>query len=186
MMGDDDLIDALRERFESSKRTDTPTPNERRPPASEESAVTAEAALGFRLDPFLRRVYREVCDGGVGPGYGSLPLLGDESVVSMYENFRSGAWPENLMPVWDWGSACWSCVDLEGRIVTHDEAGPTLTNFTTRTWLDSWVGGIDLWKEIYEDKDSTIINPFTRKPVSVKVRGTAKGRPWTSVRMPAE
>jgi hypothetical protein len=178
---DDELVAALHGRAESAKPTDTPTPRERRPPASEETVMKAEVVLGFRLDPLLRRIYREVCDGGIGPGYGSLPLMGNESVLSMYENFRSGSWPEKLMPVWDWGGACWSCVDLEGRIVTNDEHGPTLTDFTTRTWLKAWVGGVDLWKEIYEDKDATIINPFTKKPIATKVRGTAKGRPWLKV-----
>jgi hypothetical protein len=181
MSKDDELIAALRERAESPKPTGTPTARERRPPASEESVVKVEAALGFRLDPLLRRIYREVCDGGVGPGYGSLPLMGSESVLSKYENFRSGSWPEKLLPVWDWGCACWSCVDLEGRIVTKDEGSQTLTDFTTSTWLQAWVGGVDLWKEIYEDKDATIINPFTRKPVATRVRGTAKGRPWLKI-----
>ena len=180
-MTDDELLVALRERAESSRRTDTSTPYEHRPPASEETVMKAEAVLGFRLEPFLRRVYREVCDGGVGPGFGSMPLMGNESVLSMYESFRLGPWPEKLLPVWDWGCAAWSCVDVEGRIITNDEGGPTLTRFTTRTWLEAWVGGVDLWKEIYEDKDATIINPFTKKPIATKVRGTAKGRPWLKV-----
>ncbi|WP_416486331.1 hypothetical protein [Streptomyces sp. CL12] len=36
----------------------------------------AEARLGFALHPLLRRLYREVADGGFGPGYRRLPLLG--------------------------------------------------------------------------------------------------------------
>jgi hypothetical protein len=107
--------------------------------------------------------------------------MGSESVVSTYEKLRLGSWPEKLIPVWDWGGAAWSCVDVDGQIVTHDESGPTLTAFTTRTWLSAWVGGVDLWKEIYDDRDATIVNPFTRKPIATKVRGTAKGRPWTRV-----
>jgi hypothetical protein len=178
MNNDNELIAALRERAGSLKRTDTPTQSDFRPPASEELVVTVEFALGFRLDSLLKRVYQEVCDGGVGPGYGSLSLTGSESVLSLYENFRHSSWPVGLIPVWDWGCACWSCVDLEGRVVTSDDSGPTLTNFTTRTWLRSWVDGVDLWKEIYDDKDMTIINPFSRTPVVTKVRGTAKGRPW--------
>jgi hypothetical protein len=82
------------------------------------------------------------------------------------------------LPVWDWGGAVWSCVDPEGRIITHDDVGGrTLTCFKTRTWLRAWVDDVDLWKEIYEDRDSTIVNPFTRQPVATKVRGTAKGWP---------
>jgi hypothetical protein len=142
----------------------------------------AETDLGFRLDPFLRRVYAEVSDGGIGPGYGLLPLSGERTLTSVYADFRSHGWSEKLLPAWDWGDAIWSCVDggdPEGHIVTHDDAGGSmLTNFTTRSWLQAWVDGVDLWKELYEDKEATIINPFTRKPVATKVRGTAKGRPW--------
>jgi hypothetical protein len=58
--------------------------------------------------------------------------------------------------------------------------GPALTHFTTRSWLQAWVNGVDLWNELYDDKEGTIINPFTRKPVATRMRGTAKGRPWPS------
>jgi hypothetical protein len=78
-----------------------------------------------------------------------------------------------------WGDAIWSCVDgdsPEGTIVTHDDAsGPTRTAFKIRSWLQSWVAGVDMWREIYEDHEATIINPFTKKPIVTKVRGRAKG-----------
>ncbi len=176
---DDALIAALRSRAASIHRTDVVSPQELRAPASEETIASTEAELGFSLDPFLRRVYGEVANGGFGPGYGCLPLTGPQSLSSVYADFRSGAWPEKLLPVWDWGGALWSCVDFQGRIVTHDDvAGPILTNFTVRSWLKAWTESINLWNELYEDKEETIINPFTRKPVATKVRGKAKGRPW--------
>jgi hypothetical protein len=37
------------------------------------------------------------------------------------------------------------------------------------------VDGVDLWHEIYEDQEATIINPFTKKVVATKIRGRAKG-----------
>jgi hypothetical protein len=102
-----------------------------------EGIARAEADLGLRLNPFLRRVYAEVSDGGIGPGYGLLPLSGERTLVSVHADFRSHGWPEKLLPAWDWGDAIWSCVDggdPEGHIVTHDDAGAsTLTNFTTRS-----------------------------------------------------
>jgi len=64
---------------------------------------------------------KEVSNGGIGPGYGSLPLTGPDSIATMYASFRSGSWPDSLVPVWDWGDAVWSCVDREGRVVTHDD-----------------------------------------------------------------
>jgi len=38
--------------------------------------------------------------------------------------------------------------------------------------------GVDLLKELFEENERTIINPFTRKPQVIKVQGNAKGRPW--------
>ena len=180
---DDALIVALRGKAASSRPTDRGTPKDHRPPASSEAVARAEADLGFRLDPFLRRVYADVSDGGIGPGYGAGPALGRTNPdLSSTSTFCSNGWPEKLLPAWDWGDAIWSCVDggdPGGHIVTHDDAvGSTLTNFTTRSWLQAWVDGVDLWDELYEDKEATIVNPFTRKPVATKVRGTARGRPW--------
>jgi hypothetical protein len=152
-------------------------------PASEGEVRGAESRIGFRLPPLLRRVYAEVSDGGLGPGYGLLSLKGEDSLLSKYAEFRTQGWPETLLPCWDWGDAIWSCVDTsdpENRIVTHDDvAGPTLTDFTLRSWLRAWADGVDLWKELYDDKDATIVNPFTRRPAPTKVRGVAKGRPWS-------
>ena len=177
---DDTLLEALREKAALVVAGSlTSGAREHRPPASCDAVVSAETALGFALDPFLRRAYLDVCDGGIGPGYGSLPVTGEESLSSVYASFRGGAWPPGLLPVWDWGDAAWSCVDLSGRIVTHDDvAGATVTDFTTRSWLSAWIDGVDLWTELYDDKEATILNPFTRKPVVTKVRGVAKGRPW--------
>jgi hypothetical protein len=170
MKTDDTLIEALRLRAAEG---------EHQAPASPTALKDAEEALGFTIEPFLRRVYIEVSDGAVGPGHGALPLVGRESLASTYAAFRTGGWPRGLLPVWDWGDAVWSCVDGNGHIVTMDDVGlPTLTDFTTRTWLRAWVDGVDVWEQIFDDKEATIINPFTRKPVVTKVRGTAKGRPW--------
>jgi hypothetical protein len=168
---DDKLILALRS--EVGKR-------EHHPPASLAALKGAEA-LGLSIEPFLGRVYTEVCDGVVGPGHGALSLVGKVTLVSTYAAFRLGSWPKGLLPVWDWGDAIWSCVDTDGHIVTADDAGPpTLTDYTTRTWLRAWLDGVDLWREIFDDKEATIINPFNGKPVVTKVRGTPKGRPWAS------
>ena len=169
MLSDDGLIGLLRSRVDQKLR----------PPVSLEALRLAEEDLGLSLDPFLRRVYLEVSDGGFGPGYGARSLVGAESVVSTYAEFREGGWPAPLLPVWDWGDAIWSCVDPHGHVVTRDDVGPpTQTDFTTRTWLRAWLDGVNLWDEIYDDKEATILNPFTRKPIVTKVRGTARGRPW--------
>lgn len=169
-MRDDEILAALRVKAAEI---------ESRGPVSPAAVKRVEEVLGFSIDAFLRRAYLEVGDGGFGPGGGALPLEGGESLSSTYADDRNGHWPKGLLPVWDWGDATWSCVDLDGRIVTTDDVGgPTLTDFTTRTWLCAWLDGVDLWNEIFEDKEATILNPFTRKPVVTKVRGIAKGKPW--------
>lgn len=173
-MNDDELIAALRVKAANV---------ESRAPASIAALERTEAALGFSIDPFLRRVYLEVGDGAVGPGYGTLPLEGEESLASTYTNVCADDWPKELLPVWNWGDAIWSCVDTAGRLVTIDDVGePMLTDFTTRTWLRAWVDGVHLWNELFDDKEVTILDPFTRKPVTTKARNVVKGRPWVPQR----
>jgi hypothetical protein len=191
MHGDDELIGELKARIMDRLRRRDASVESSAPanlPAIAATIAATEADLGFPLHPFLRRIYGEVANGGFGPGYGLLPLSDPgepeaKTLTSVYQEFRAGGrWPEKLLPLWDWGGATWSCVDgtsSEGIIVTHDDmVGSTETSFTLRSWLRSWVDGIDLWKEIYEDKDRVITNPFTKKPVTTKVYGFAKGKPW--------
>ena len=127
----------------------------------------------------------EVANGGFGPGYGLLsltsPNVGSDQ-RSLSAEVHEDGWPTWLLPLWNWGDATWSCMDAasaDGTIVTHDDVdGPTVTDFTIRSWLEAWAKGVDMWKEMYEDRDATIINPFTKKPVHTKVRGVAKGKGW--------
>jgi hypothetical protein len=189
MNADEDLLSALRARVadpETRRDSKTLAKPPLYPPATRETIAMAEAELGFPLHPFLRRLYTEVANGGFGPGYGLAGLTGGhgdsegESLVARYREFRAGGWPEHLLPLWDWGCAAWSCLDAnsaEGTIVTHDDVeGATVTDFTIRSWLRAWVDGVNLWEEIYEDKEAIVMNPFTRQPTVTKIRGRAKGK----------
>ncbi|WP_426513197.1 hypothetical protein ACPPVO_22780 [Dactylosporangium sp. McL0621] len=40
------------------------------PPATEQVISDAESVIGYLLPPLLRRIYRELADGGIGPGGG--------------------------------------------------------------------------------------------------------------------
>ena len=115
---DDDLIRALRNRLPANEVDGGSVPAE--------DIASAEAQLGFRLPPLLRRIYESI-DGGIGPGYGLYPLVdGKDTLVAMYLEFANskyvpepgepgyepGAWPERLLPIVDWGCAMWSCLDL--------------------------------------------------------------------------
>lgn len=111
-------------------------PQKRWPPVTERELVQAETLLGFRLPALLRRIYREVGNGGFGPGYGLLPLhkippgAGPDptSLVAEYQGMRSfsqkdldthyaqekvkpALWPQGVLILCDWGCNINSCLD---------------------------------------------------------------------------
>jgi hypothetical protein len=180
---DIDFLDGLRARLaQQSTRGDTNAPVY--PVAGGESLQAAESTLGSKFPELLARIYTEVANGGFGPASGLLGLAGGFpdvdgcTAVDRYQRLRVQGWKERLLPAFDWGDGCWSCVDLStpsGIIVTADEAGYTATRFDVRTWFAEWMKGTDLHGEIYELGEATIINPFTRKPMVVRRREKAKG-----------
>jgi hypothetical protein len=153
-------------------------------PLAENLISRAEEALGFKLPPLLRDLYRLVGNGGFGPGYGILPLIGAprstdvESVVELYTAFRSAdpedpawSWPAQLLPICDWGCAIRSClaVSSEGGVLTFDpnvrDIDEPMENALalTHTSLDSWAArlgfrgedlGLDVRAGSRERKDS--------------------------------
>lgn len=46
-------------------------------PLPAEAVERAEAALGFTLPPLLTALYTRIANGGFGPEYGLMPLIGD-------------------------------------------------------------------------------------------------------------
>jgi len=115
-------------------------------PADEGRLAEAEAKLGLALHPLLARLYRDVADGGFGPDYRLLPLLGPgSSVVSEYLKRRErsiGAewpeWPEGLVPILTWGCAMYAAVDC------HSEQGQVLlfepNPYSGGAWDECWFG----------------------------------------------
>jgi hypothetical protein len=93
-----------------------------RPPASPEEVAAAEASLGFRLPPLLRRLYLEVANGGFGPANGleGVPSLSHEcgaDIVVLYKAYARGdpeeprlRWPYGLVPLVDLGCNIIECV----------------------------------------------------------------------------
>src|SRR5262245_60588102 len=115
---DEELLAALRARVtDASNRVDTQVVPimPRCPPASPEIVTSTERDLGFSLNPFLKRIYLEVANGGFGPGYGLVSLTknvcSDQTLSSLYHSFRTHRWPDKLLPLWDWGDAIWSCIN---------------------------------------------------------------------------
>jgi SMI1/KNR4 family protein SUKH-1 len=136
---EDILIERLKAIIRTSRHaTREPTwrPQRSRSPVTEEELVQAETQLGFVLPSLLRRIYREVGNGGFGPGYGLLPLNelppngGDDttSLVAEYQGMKSfsqqdidayfaeeeekpALWPERVLILCDWGCNIYSCLD---------------------------------------------------------------------------
>ncbi len=122
------LIEQLRERAQDPKRAvdekqdggGKPVMRVVPPPAEETQVAAAEAMLGFRLPELLRRIYREVGNGGFGPGYGlyGVPTAPEDEKASIAGRHRERrqsrkghAWPEHLVPLCDWGSGIGSYLD---------------------------------------------------------------------------
>jgi hypothetical protein len=101
-----------------------PWPYRRYSPATPAQLDESERRLGFRLPLAVRQLYGLVANGGFGPGYGILGLVGgavdefDETAVDSYlARPRAGAedrrwqWPRGLLPFCNWGCQIYSCVD---------------------------------------------------------------------------
>jgi hypothetical protein len=171
----------------------------------ESGILCVERQLGFSIPSLLRAVYLHVGNGGWGPGCGLLPLAdttestNGESASGLYEIFigqdpedPAWVWPRQLLPFCDWGCAIRSCVDMElplNPVFTFDpgalEVGdPTTkafapTGLSLREWFEAWLSGVDLWSQMFEpdpDRAMTVINPFTKNPVThvpMKLRRTS-------------
>jgi hypothetical protein len=189
-----DTIDDVRTRAlapETRIDSDTiPTPN-LPAPASVEDVEASEQRLGFSLPPFLVRLYREVGNGGFGPGFGTLGIRNgftdDEgkTIVDLYEAFLEAddTWPARVLPLWDWGCAVWSCLDCSnGAIVTSSEDGLTRTEFSVEEWFKSWARGENLFNRIFSSRQATMLNPFTQKPMGISVAAGTIGTPLPSIK----
>ncbi|RJO73856.1 SMI1/KNR4 family protein [Nocardia panacis] len=133
----------------------------------------AEAQLGFALHPVLTRLYREVADGGFGPGYCLLPLLGPgSSVVGEYLEQREASvgveypvWPKGVVSILTWGCGMYAavdCLDPDGRVLLFEPNAygggswadcwylhsPNLT-----AWLESWLAATGWFDEDAPDWD---------------------------------
>lgn len=129
-------------------------------PATAAALEEAEASVGHALPPLLRRLYREVANGGFGPGYGIFGLTGghpDPPANDALQSYRQWVeWGIPRSPLWPlctWGCGIYSFVDLGGppwTIWGHDPAAvrdeqwsaafaPQAITFAE--WLGRWVDG---------------------------------------------
>ncbi|MFI9625259.1 SMI1/KNR4 family protein [Streptomyces sp. NPDC052042] len=144
-------------------------------PLTTEGVERAEAALGFPLPPLLTALYTRTANGGFGPAYGFLPLIGDrapdgeESAVAQYLALRQGVaegewpWPEGVLPICSLGCGMYSCVDCRDEHTTvllfEPNAGePERAWYVDKTglapWLRDWLDGTAWHCEESEDEEA--------------------------------
>jgi SMI1 / KNR4 family (SUKH-1) len=131
------------------------------PCATAEQVEEAEAALGFPLPSLLSRLYQEVGNGGFGPEYQLLPLIGAEgrTAVSAYQaEHARDRWPTGVLPVLDWGCAMYAAVDctdvqapillFEPNAVEDDWSNAWFQDADSLSdWLQAWLSGSGWYEE---------------------------------------
>ncbi|MFG3383573.1 SMI1/KNR4 family protein [Streptomyces sp. NPDC047999] len=159
MTTDEDLLARVADRAQAG-------PTALPPAVSAADLAAAETALGFALPPLLAALYREVANGGFGPEYTLLPLVGPaRTVVSAYHAERSASageeapfWPEGVVPVLDWGCGMYAAVDcrsesaavllFEPNAVGDDWAAAWFVDAgSLARWLETWVAGTGWYRE---------------------------------------
>ncbi|MFB7914099.1 SMI1/KNR4 family protein [Streptomyces sp. NPDC056061] len=143
-------------------------------PLRDEDVRRAEAALGFPLPPLLAALYTRIANGGFGPAYGLMPLIGErapggeESAVAQYLAHRRDAteeggwpWPEGVLPICSLGCGMYSCVDCRSEhtavLLFEPNVGePEHAWYVDRPglaeWLRDWLDGTAWHCEDSEDE----------------------------------
>jgi hypothetical protein len=130
---------------------------------TEQDIAAAERELGFALPTLLSLMYRQVANGGFGPEYTLLPLIGPgRTAVSEYGPPRSTSaseyWPRGVLPILDWGCGMYAavdCLDPAAPVLLFEpNAGPEdwadawfLDSPSLAQWLGSWLEGTGWWEE---------------------------------------
>jgi hypothetical protein len=158
------------------------------PLAREDALASDERRLGFRLPLLLKRLYREIGNGGFGPGYGLIGLSGGalddlgRTAPEIYAAFSEPGeddsdliWPEGLLPICHWGCAIYSCIDcaapgfpmklfdpnLHARRDSWEDAFfDEVPSFDE--WIEAWARGVDLWEKSYGD-DGVVVRELRRR-----------------------
>jgi hypothetical protein len=159
-MTDDEILDAIRSRVSQGHPTDLDDGLEVSKPAAEETISEAERAIGYPIPPLLRRIYREIANGGVGPfgGIEGLPGGYSSDFGDGYSMLRMHAAylhvelqpdeppppPVGVLFFCDFGCAMWSLLDCrhpEGQMWWWEEGNRYKLDLTLREWLSAWLSG---------------------------------------------
>ena len=119
--------------------------------------------MGFALPPLLERLYFEVGNGGLGPGYGLYGLSGgfaeDLQGLTLPDLYLTDTdydgLPKKLVSICDWGCTMGSAIDCsipEGEMIF---IGAPIEVFlpegiTFARWMEDWVNGVDLFSRAHD------------------------------------
>jgi hypothetical protein len=137
----------------------------------------AQLRLGFTLHPLLAAVYRDFANGGFGPDYQLLSLVGgptSEQVVDLYLVNRSRgagtewAWPEGVLPILTWGCGMYACVDCrsdQGTVLLFEPnpGEPDRAWYVDAPSLEAWFEGYVSrtgWWDKLEEGDEPEMQPW--------------------------
>jgi hypothetical protein len=191
-MDEDALILAVRARAEDpANRTDWADrwPSELAPTATPDQIIQAERVLQCTLHSLHRRLLHEVGNGGFGPGGGLIGLPGGHvdddgrSVIELRQQLFADEEGKGVLaqvvPLCDWGCGAWSCLDEDtGAVLTLDEYGLVDTGMSLHEWMTAWVSGVDLAEKLFTTEERSGFNPFTRKPMTARLRSRPIGTPY--------
>lgn len=170
----DAIVAAVRQRMEKRRVDLGRAWPVRLRPASPDVIAADERYLGFALPPLLKRLYREIGNGGFGPGYGLIGLTGgvpDDIGAPAPRRYRRlrmgglfGAWPEKLLPICQWHSSdVMSCIDCSrpGFPIRLFDAsarwhGTWADAFFDECdsfdeWIGLWGDGVNLMARLYSE-----------------------------------
>ncbi|MEU7699741.1 MULTISPECIES: SMI1/KNR4 family protein [unclassified Streptomyces] len=158
-------------------------------PARPEEVTAAEEALGFPLPPLLAALYREVANGGYGPDYQLLPLVGPgRTATGEYRSERRASaaaetpyWPAGVLPILDWGCAMYAAVDcldeaatvllFEPNAMTDDGAAAWFVDAgSLAAWLETWLTGTAWYSEDADDHED-LPEPAPWPSAASRIRG---------------
>lgn len=157
----DELFEAVRARVATGRPTDDEHDVLTPPPATPEALADAEAVIGFRLPPLVRRLYLEVSDGEVGPFGGFAPL---EEMAELHAHYEEPdpypdcppSPPAGVLFLCDFGCAMWALLDCrepEGRMWWWTEGERHKLTLTFPEWLGAWLAG-DLTHQYMQDREA--------------------------------
>ena len=175
----DELIKRINEYSKTKSRSTIYSPTEAM------VVQKSEEELGFAIPQLLKECYLNIANGGFGPGYGVIGLVGGYTsdfgdLVETYfvlkndQELEQRQWKDGLLPFCEWGCNIFSCVDCYDpmhHIFTSEELDVSPQNYTLRDFFELWMDGADLLALDTSDIDEIEVrNPFTGEREKIKRR----------------